>query len=91
MSGPERDPLADVWLTTSDLADLFHVSGKTIGRWARDKRIPVDSRTLGGGHRRWRARPVLNLLAELDPTEAMSDADFAIWLARRRPRRRGGC
>ena len=39
---PDAEPL----LHTSHLADLLHVSPKTIARWAKDGRRP-DQRTLG--------------------------------------------
>jgi excisionase family DNA binding protein len=43
-------PDAEPFLPTSHVADLLHVSPKTIARWATDGRLP-SQRTLGG-HRR---------------------------------------
>jgi excisionase family DNA binding protein len=43
-------PDAEPFLHTSQVADLLHVSPKTIARWAKDGRLPYQ-RTLGG-HRR---------------------------------------
>jgi excisionase family DNA binding protein len=43
-------PDAEPFLHPSQVADLLHVSPKTIARWAKDGRLPYQ-RTLGG-HRR---------------------------------------
>jgi predicted site-specific integrase-resolvase len=43
---PDTDP----FLPTSHIADIPHLSPKTIARWAKDGRLP-HQRTLGG-HRR---------------------------------------
>jgi excisionase family DNA binding protein len=43
-------PDAESFLHTSQVADILHVSPKTIARWAKDGRLPYQ-RTLGG-HRR---------------------------------------
>jgi excisionase family DNA binding protein len=43
-------PDAEAFLHTSHVADLLHISPKTIARWAKDGRLPCQ-RTLGG-HRR---------------------------------------
>lgn len=43
---PKRD-----YLTVSEVAELFHVSSKTVVRWANDGRLPYMA-TLGG-HRRF--------------------------------------
>ena len=39
------------YLKTAEVADLLHVSPKTVTRWAKDGKLP-HSRTLGG-HRRF--------------------------------------
>jgi len=44
-------PGAEPFLLTSQVADLLHVSPKTVARWAKDGRLPFQ-RTLGG-HRRY--------------------------------------
>jgi predicted site-specific integrase-resolvase len=84
MNGPERDPLLGIYLSAGDLADLLHVSPKTITRWARDGKLPVDSRTLVGAHLRFQARAIVTLLAKLDQP-VMSDEEFVFWYARRHP------
>ena len=43
-------PVAEPSLSTSHVADILHVSPKTIARWAKDGRLPYQ-RTLGGHHR----------------------------------------
>ena len=43
-------PDAEPFLHTSHVADLLHVSPKTIARWAKAGRLPYQ-RTLGGHHR----------------------------------------
>jgi len=43
-------PDAESFLHPSQVADILHVSPKTIARWAKDGRLP-SLRTLGG-HRR---------------------------------------
>lgn len=44
------------YLTVSEVADLFHVSSKTVVRWANDGRLPYMA-TLGG-HRRFPRGPI---------------------------------
>jgi excisionase family DNA binding protein len=58
-------PVPDVepFLLTSQVADLLHVSPKTIARWATDGRLPFQ-RTLGG-HRRYPEPAIRGLLASL--------------------------
>jgi excisionase family DNA binding protein len=43
-------PAAEPFLSTSHVADILHLSPKTIARWAKNGRLP-SQRTLGG-HRR---------------------------------------
>lgn len=40
----------DRLLTASEVADLFRVSSKTVGRWGRSGALPLY-RTIGGHHR----------------------------------------
>lgn len=47
--------LAD-YLKTAEVADILHVSPKTVTRWAKDGKLP-HSRTLGG-HRRFPAASI---------------------------------
>ncbi|MGH9164826.1 MAG: helix-turn-helix domain-containing protein, partial [Acidimicrobiales bacterium] len=49
------------YMTVSEVADLFHVSTKTVVRWANDGRLPYMS-TLGG-HRRFPRADIEALLA----------------------------
>jgi excisionase family DNA binding protein len=56
-------PDAEPFLFTSQVADLLHVSPKTIARWAKDGRLPFQ-RTLGG-HRRYPEQAIRELAASL--------------------------
>ena len=56
---PDAEPL----LHTSHLADILHVSPKTIARWATDGRLP-HQRPLGG-HRRSPEQAIRQLAARL--------------------------
>jgi predicted site-specific integrase-resolvase len=56
-------PDAESFLHTSQLADLLHVSPKTIARWAKDGRPPYQ-RTLGG-HRGRSEQAICQLAASL--------------------------
>jgi excisionase family DNA binding protein len=56
-------PDAEPFLFTSQVADLLHVSPKTIARWAKDGRLPFQ-RTLGG-HRRYPEPAIRELAASL--------------------------
>ncbi len=59
MAGETIDP----YLKTAEVADLLHVSPKTVTRWAKDGKLP-HSRTLGG-HRRFPAEAIRKLADEL--------------------------
>ncbi|HET7489067.1 MAG TPA: helix-turn-helix domain-containing protein [Acidimicrobiales bacterium] len=50
------------YLTVSEVADLFHVSSKTVVRWANDGKLPYMA-TLGG-HRRFPRDAVEALVAD---------------------------
>jgi excisionase family DNA binding protein len=65
MHHQRTQPLPDVeqFLFTSQVADLLHVSPKTITRWAKDGRLPFQ-RTLGG-HRRYPEAAIRELAASL--------------------------
>jgi excisionase family DNA binding protein len=56
-------PDAESFLHTSQVADILHVSPKTIARWAKDGRLPYQ-RTLGG-HRRYPEQAIRRLAASL--------------------------
>ncbi len=47
------------YLKTAEVADILHVSPKTVTRWAKDGKLP-HSRTLGG-HRRFPAERIEQL------------------------------
>ena len=51
------------YLTTAEVADILHVSPKTVTRWAREGKLP-HSRTLGG-HRRYPGEAIRQLATEL--------------------------
>ncbi len=51
------------YLKTAEVADILHVSPKTVTRWAKDGKLP-HSRTLGG-HRRFPAEAIRRLAAGL--------------------------
>jgi excisionase family DNA binding protein len=56
-------PDAEPFLYPSQVADLLHVSPKTIARWAKGGRLPYR-RTLGG-HRRYPEAAIRELVASL--------------------------
>jgi excisionase family DNA binding protein len=49
------------YLMPNEVADILHVSMKTVSRWAREGKLPY-SRTLGG-HRRYEEQAIRDLLA----------------------------
>jgi excisionase family DNA binding protein len=51
------------YLKTAEVAEMLHVSPKTVTRWAKDGKLP-HSRTLGG-HRRFPADEIKKLAAQL--------------------------
>jgi excisionase family DNA binding protein len=51
------------YLRTAEVAQILHVSPKTITRWAKEGRLP-HSRTLGG-HRRYSAEDIKRLAEDL--------------------------
>jgi excisionase family DNA binding protein len=66
---PERDMMikTDELLTPAEVAQLFRVDPKTVGRWADTGKLTVI-RTLGG-HRRFLAAEVLALAGRPNPPE----------------------
>ena len=56
-----HEPVEEL-LTPAEVAQMFHVSPKTVTRWARSGRISAV-RTLGG-HRRFRAGEIRGLLGQ---------------------------
>ena len=59
----------DLWLAPAEVAELFDVTTKTVGRWA-DRGILVSRRT-NGGHRRIRAGSAYALLDALRDLEGV--------------------
>lgn len=55
-----NDPYVDRLLKPSEVAQLFRVDPKTVGRWARSGKLPYI-KTIGG-HRRFRESDVRKLL-----------------------------
>jgi excisionase family DNA binding protein len=51
------------YLHTAEVADLLHVSPKTVSRWAKEGKLPF-LKTLGG-HRRYPAAEIRRLANEL--------------------------
>ncbi len=54
----------DGYLTTQEVAEIFHVGSKTVARWAKLGKLP-HMRTLGG-HRRYPADQIMALAKELE-------------------------
>ena len=57
---------APKYLKTAEVADILHVSPKTVTRWAKDGKLP-HSRTLGG-HRRFPSEAIRKLADDLIET-----------------------
>ena len=59
---------APSYLRTAEVADLLHVSPKTVSRWAKEGKLPF-MKTLGG-HRRYPAAKIRELAEQLreEPT-----------------------
>lgn len=55
-------PASPRYLRTEQVADILHVSGKTVTRWAKEGKLPF-TKTLGG-HRRYEERVIRELLAQ---------------------------
>jgi excisionase family DNA binding protein len=51
------------YLRTAEVARLLHVSPKTVSRWAKEGKLPFV--TTLGGHRRYPAQPIHELVARL--------------------------
>ena len=61
--GATSRPIDEEFLTPKEVAVLFHVNSKTVGRWARTGKIRFT--TTIGGHRRYRSAEVHALLRAL--------------------------
>jgi excisionase family DNA binding protein len=51
------------YLRTAEVADILHVSPKTVSRWAKEARLPY--RLTLGGHRRYPEAAIRELAAGL--------------------------
>lgn len=60
----EDDPGEDPYLRVGEVAALFHVSPKTVTRWADEGRLP-HTVTLGG-HRRFPSKAIADLLEAVE-------------------------
>jgi excisionase family DNA binding protein len=69
---PVDDGLEPLYLRTYEVAEILHVSPKTVTRWAKDGKLPF-SRTLGG-HRRYPAVEIRALAADLRVLPAQQPA-----------------
>lgn len=56
-------PASPSYLLTAEVADILHVTAKTVSRWAKEGRLP-HLRTLGG-HRRYPEDEIRALAAQL--------------------------
>ncbi|HZD71074.1 MAG TPA: helix-turn-helix domain-containing protein [Actinomycetes bacterium] len=54
---------APAYLRTAEVADILHVSPKTVSRWAKEGKLPF-LKTLGG-HRRYPEARIRELASEL--------------------------
>ncbi len=71
---PDKDQMTRrrrEYLTVSEVAALFHVTPKTVVRWANDGRLPYMA-TLGG-HRRFPRQHIESLVADLQRGSAQDD------------------
>jgi excisionase family DNA binding protein len=60
------------FLRTSEVANLLHVSPKTVSRWAKEGRLPYLA-TLGG-HRRFPALEIERITDELNRSKLAATA-----------------
>ena len=63
VQAPVGNGIEPLYLRTYEVAEILHVSPKTVTRWAKDGKLPF-SRTLGG-HRRYPAVEIRALAADL--------------------------
>ena len=62
----DRATAEAAYLRTSEVADLLHVSPKTVSRWAKEGKLPF-LKTLGG-HRRYPEQEIRQLANDLRET-----------------------
>jgi excisionase family DNA binding protein len=61
--GGKAAPTYPPYLHTAEVADILHVSPKTVSRWAKEGKLPF-LKTLGG-HRRYPAAEIRQLADQL--------------------------
>lgn len=69
-------PFDEEFLTPKEVAVLFHVNSKTVGRWARTGKIRFT--TTIGGHRRYRSAEVHALLRALAAAPVADAPEFEV-------------
>lgn len=69
-----HEPIEEL-LTPAEVAQMFHVSPKTVTRWARSGRISAV-RTLGG-HRRFLAGEIRGLIGQPEGSGDVESRDVA--------------
>lgn len=57
----------ETYLRASEVASRMHVSPKTVARWAKEGRLPY--RATLGGHRRYPATAIEQIVGSLDTTD----------------------
>jgi excisionase family DNA binding protein len=70
-------PARPTYLRTQEVADLLHVSPKTVSRWAYDGKLPC-LRTLGG-HRRYPEAEIRELIERLTAELEQDGAEQRTW------------
>jgi excisionase family DNA binding protein len=61
---------SDLYLRASEVASRLQVSPKTVARWAKEGRLPY--RATLGGHRRYPARIIEQLMTDLEHSQSPS-------------------
>lgn len=61
-------------LWAHQVAAIANVDPKTVGRWAREGWMPVESTTMGG-HRRYRYGDVMEALAKVGRVSAKNEEE----------------
>lgn len=62
-------------LWAHEVATIANVDPKTVGRWAREGRIPIESTTMGG-HRRYKYGPVMEALTTAGQVSAENEEEI---------------
>ena len=75
----KTEDIGDRFLTRTEVAEIFQVSPSTVTRWAEAGKLPAV-KTLGG-HRRYEAKAVMELVQHLmieEATASMENALFSV-------------